>query len=248
MGMQATLPSIDRSSLSLSLRTTFKGKYLYALVLEIINEAGESRLTGINDGKLTWIFKAPGQAHGNFTYYVPGEWYDAPRGERIKSVYLIREDGKTLAKNVKCSVCAISSTAAIRALDLTQQDTVAAVVDPGLEVELTDKEAARYQPQIVLDAITGALPPKVQVEQQQADDTESYRRARQAQLNAEAGGRQLLEDLHGQVWSTDEVRAEFEVIGFAAPFVVVRRRIDNAKGSLEFQHSPRFYFGWQEDK
>jgi len=231
--MQATLrtlPSIDRSQFTPQFQASFKGRHLYAMVLEVVNEAGESRLTGISDGKLTWIFKAPGQAHSNFTYYVPGEWYDFPRGERIKSVYLIREDGKTQAKNAKCSVCAISSTAALRALDLT--DT--AGHDPGhgpchgftLEQVQTTAQAKQEQP---------------------TDDTESYRRARQAELNAEAGGRQLLEDLHGQVWSTDEVRAEFEVIGFAAPFVVVRRRIDDVTGTLEFQHSPRFYFGWRAD-
>lgn len=80
------------------------------------------------------------------------------------------------------------------------------------------------------------------------DDTEQYRRERQAQLNAEAGGRQALEDLYGQVWSTDELRAsDWEVIGFAAPYVVVRDRTTGKKGSLEFQHSPRFYFNFQAD-
>ena len=48
-------------------------------------------------------------------------------------------------------------------------------------------------------------------------------------------------------WTTDELRAEFEVLGFCAPFVVVRRKADGKKGSLEFTHSPRFYFNWQED-
>lgn len=27
-----------------------------------------------------------------------------------------------------------------------------------------------------------------------------------------------------------------------APFAVVRRKSDNQRGSLEFQHDPRFYF------
>jgi hypothetical protein len=45
-----------------------------------------------------------------------------------------------------------------------------------------------------------------------------------------------------------ELAAEFEVIGFAAPLVVVRRRSDGKKGSLFFQHSPRFYYAWQEGK
>ena len=30
-----------------------------------------------------------------------------------------------------------------------------------------------------------------------------------------------------------------------APYVVVRRNADGVKGSLEFQHEPRFYFKWQ---
>jgi hypothetical protein len=32
--------------------------------------------------------------------------------------------------------------------------------------------------------------------------------------------------------------------GFKAPLVVVRRKSDGKKGSLEFQHQPRFYFGF----
>jgi hypothetical protein len=48
-------------------------------------------------------------------------------------------------------------------------------------------------------------------------------------------------------WTTDELRNDFEVIGFAAPFVVVRRKADGVKGSMEFTHSPRFYFGFTPD-
>ena len=51
-----------------------------------------------------------------------------------------------------------------------------------------------------------------------------------------------------KTWTTEEVRAEFEVLGFCAPFVVVKRLIDGVKGSLQFNHSPRIYFGWVEDK
>jgi hypothetical protein len=51
----------------------------------------------------------------------------------------------------------------------------------------------------------------------------------------------------GPTWTTQELRQDFEVLGFAAPFVVVRRRSDGKKGSLEFTHDPRIYFGWSED-
>ena len=45
-----------------------------------------------------------------------------------------------------------------------------------------------------------------------------------------------------QRWDTTQLSADFEVIGFMAPFVVVRRKADGAKGSLMFTHSPRYYF------
>lgn len=52
---------------------------------------------------------------------------------------------------------------------------------------------------------------------------------------------------YGDVWDTEELARDFEVIGFLAPFVAVRRKSDNRTGSLEFQHMPRFYFNWKED-
>jgi len=48
-------------------------------------------------------------------------------------------------------------------------------------------------------------------------------------------------------WDSDQLRDEFEVIGFAAPFVVVTRKSDGKMGSLMFTHSPRFYFNFVED-
>jgi hypothetical protein len=51
-----------------------------------------------------------------------------------------------------------------------------------------------------------------------------------------------------QRWTTNQLQNEFEVIGFLAPFVVVRRKSDGVKGSMEFTHNPRFYFNFQEDK
>ena len=48
----------------------------------------------------------------------------------------------------------------------------------------------------------------------------------------------------GQTWNTTELQQDFEVTGFAAPFVVVRRRSDGVKGTLEFSHSPRIYWGF----
>lgn len=77
------------------------------------------------------------------------------------------------------------------------------------------------------------------------DPTELIRRTRLAEINARPGSREALEAEHGQVFDTDQLGETFEVIGFMAPLVVVRRRSDGAKGSLEFQHNPRYYFNWQ---
>jgi hypothetical protein len=79
------------------------------------------------------------------------------------------------------------------------------------------------------------------------DDTESIRRGMCAEINATAGPRAELEAKHGQVWDTDEMCRDFQALGFMAPFVVVRRRSDGVRGSLMFQHSPRFYFGFQPE-
>jgi hypothetical protein len=42
--------------------------------------------------------------------------------------------------------------------------------------------------------------------------------------------------------------AKYDVLSFAAPFVIVKRRSDGVVGTLEFTHSPRWYFGWKPDK
>ena len=77
------------------------------------------------------------------------------------------------------------------------------------------------------------------------DPTESARRELLAEINAQPGSREALEAAHGQVWNTEELARDFEVLGFSAPLVVVRRKSDGAEGSLFFQHSPRFYFDFE---
>lgn len=47
--------------------------------------------------------------------------------------------------------------------------------------------------------------------------------------------------------TTQEMTAAYEVVGFLAPYVVVKRRSDGKKGTLQFTHAPRAYFGWVED-
>jgi hypothetical protein len=86
-----------------------------------------------------------------------------------------------------------------------------------------------------------------------SDETEEIRRSRLAVIHSAVDSkdptteRQRLEAQYGRVWDTAQLSEEFEVLGFIAPYVVVRRRSDGRKGSLEFQHHPRFYFNFAAD-
>lgn len=80
------------------------------------------------------------------------------------------------------------------------------------------------------------------------DPTESIRRKRLSEINADPGSREALQAKYGQVWNTDELRRDFDVEGFLAPYVVVRRKSDGQRGTLEFQHEPRLYFNFKADE
>ena len=76
------------------------------------------------------------------------------------------------------------------------------------------------------------------------DPTETIRRQMVAEINANPSEREILEQKEGQVWNTDELSADFTVHGFMAPFISVTRKSDGVKGSLQFQHNPRYYYGF----
>lgn len=88
---------------------------------------------------------------------------------------------------------------------------------------------------------------EAQIEDQLA---EALRMQRLVEINAAPQDREMLEAKYGQVWDTEQLREDFMVTGFCAPFVVVRRRSDGQLGSLEFQHdlSRRYYFNWRAEE
>jgi len=49
------------------------------------------------------------------------------------------------------------------------------------------------------------------------------------------------------VFTTQELQEKFDVLGFAALFVIARRKSDGQRGSLTFAHRPRYYFGWKAE-
>ena len=80
------------------------------------------------------------------------------------------------------------------------------------------------------------------------DETEDIRRKLVAKINTCPVERDILEKVYGQVWNTEELSRDFEVKGFMAPMVVVKRKSDGMVGSLTFQHRPRYYFEFIPDK
>ena len=80
------------------------------------------------------------------------------------------------------------------------------------------------------------------------DVTEMIRRRRLVELNGQTVDRATLAQRHGQVWDPQELGRDFVAIGYLAPYVVVRRKTDGLRGSLEFQPDPRFYSNWKEDR
>jgi len=76
------------------------------------------------------------------------------------------------------------------------------------------------------------------------DRTEPIRRAMVEEINSIPSEREVLEISVGRVWDTEELTKDFEVKGFLAPFVAVKRKSDGLEGTMLFQHSPRYYWGF----
>ena len=64
-----------------------------------------------------------------------------------------------------------------------------------------------------------------------------------ARLRAELDGQYGADN----VYDREQMLALFDVEGFIAPLVVVRRKSDDARGTLFFTASPRFYYLFERD-
>jgi hypothetical protein len=95
------------------------------------------------------------------------------------------------------------------------------------------------------------------------DPSEQNRRKLQQMINAGQYERKELEEIavrmgfESNVWDTEELKRDFEVHGWLAPFVIVTRKAQHMKtmalpsgdikGILLFQHYPRYYWGFAPD-
>ena len=46
--------------------------------------------------------------------------------------------------------------------------------------------------------------------------------------------------------TTAEMQEQYKVIGFSLNMCIVERKSDGVKGTLDFDHSPRLYYNFQE--
>ena len=61
--------------------------------------------------------------------------------------------------------------------------------------------------------------------------------------------RREIESQVGEVWDTSELAEEFNIEGFFGPgFCYGTRKGDSDKLTLQFTHSPRFYYNLRYDK
>jgi len=68
------------------------------------------------------------------------------------------------------------------------------------------------------------------------------------QINSEPRCREELIKLGEDVFDTDEIRSEFEILGFKKPFALAVNKTTGIRGTFLFQDNPRFYFGWSADR
>jgi hypothetical protein len=70
-----------------------------------------------------------------------------------------------------------------------------------------------------------------------------------ANLESKKYAQEFLDSLYPERdrWTTEELRAEFDVKGFAFGFCIAVRKSDGVKGSLDFDHSPRVYYSFCPD-
>ena len=75
------------------------------------------------------------------------------------------------------------------------------------------------------------------------DERKDYKYGTEEYDQWETVCRHYLEKQVGHVWNTSELTEEFSIEGFLAPCCYGNRRSDNARITLLFTHSPRFYYG-----
>jgi hypothetical protein len=126
-------------------------------------------------------------------------------------------------------------------------DEVLSAAFPGEHRDLCWPAPAWYEHNEAMDQNVVALSP-FEARLFETESEDQHRLDVEEELNRQPRTRQQLEQEVGQVWDHVEVAQEFEILGFRNPFAVAIRKHDKVKGSLLFQHDPRYYFGFEASR
>lgn len=75
---------------------------------------------------------------------------------------------------------------------------------------------------------------------------DSIRKEMTSIINSNPKTREEIAKKYGEVYDCEDIHTAYEIIAFAAPFVYVHNIATGMKGTLMFQHHPRFYFSFKE--
>lgn len=71
------------------------------------------------------------------------------------------------------------------------------------------------------------------------------RLGRLAEITARPRSREALQAEYGQVWDTRELARGFILTSIVGLTVIVRRKVDDVVGSLDYQNEPRLYYNFR---
>lgn len=77
------------------------------------------------------------------------------------------------------------------------------------------------------------------------EETAEERAKLEAEVNATPCTLEELQRKYGQVWTVEQVEAQFEIEAFCPPLACATRRADGVRGTLVYQHCPRYYWSWE---
>ena len=67
-------------------------------------------------------------------------------------------------------------------------------------------------------------------------------------INTEPRSEEAFTTAGEEVWNTEEVQKEFEILGFKKPFALAIRKSDGARGTFLFQTMPKLFFSWSQER
>ncbi len=125
-------------------------------------------------------------------------------------------------------------------------DEVLVTLFPREHLEVCWPKAPWYEHSLGEDHFVAVVDPKDLASRQRMVDLE-LKQMRQA-MDQTQRTREELEAIDTPVYDTTQVEERYEVLGFRAPFAIVRERATGLNGSMLFQNHPRYFFSFRSDR